>query len=564
MLNRLQEFFLPNIDNRNADARTPAGEAVASPAPAPLQLAQPAQAAQQAQPAPPVRLAPQDAPAAARALQPVAHRAEAGLRAQAAAGQAVVPARQLPAGGGNQGVPRPVAPVPQPAAAVRSPRARHAQGQPAAVPRLGLPAGPQGALAHQAAAPLPAAAPRAAGPGLMAAPLWAAGAPAAQPQVRVAGQQAVRPPAQPVDLPQLPAALGPHPVRRPDRDVIARQAANQILTLRDLRIGDEKDHELVFAPPIPAGTFQPIVPPVDQASAGLDGRAYIEYLVNDIRTEAGIGLILQEEVLDKTTISDSRIKNIVNRMRSIMAQQYANPHLRIEMELLIAQTLTFCHDRLELAIGEMEDTALLSHLSSGRIDEITLYNYGVAFFMLDEVREKVKQIISERLDGAEADQSSHDVMNAIYYLQDDLHLPTRLQEPIIPHAQHSIVNERLAVEFIGPYVKRRAAEKGGENVFRFISTWRPWVTYMDKHEPLSKKMTESFQHLMAKTEEKQAARVALNVGMGEQEYIEHLNWKAAVHTSTKAELANGLAKELLFNWRAEELALNGRLPPYFG
>ncbi len=212
----------------------------------------------------------------------------------------------------------------------------------------------------------------------------------------------------------------------------------------------------------------------------------------------------------------------------------------------------------------MEDTALLAQLSSGRMDGITLYNHGVAFFVLDEVREKVKHIVSEALDGAEANQSSHDVLNAIYYLQDELHLPTRQQEPLIPRAEHSIVSERIARDVIGPYVKQRAIEKDGQNVSRFLSTWRPWVTHLDKHEPLSKAMTESFQRLMAETEEKQAARVALNIGMTEQEYVEHLNWKAVVHSSTKAELANGLAKELLFNWRAEFLALQGRLPPYFG
>ncbi len=128
---------------------------------------------------------------------------------------------------------------------------------------------------------------------------------------------------------------GPYPVRQPDLAVIARQAANDLLRLRDLRIGDEKDHELVFAPPIPHGTFQPWVPPVDAASAGLDGRAYLEFLVRDIRTEAGMGMILREDVLENANISDDWIRDIAHRMRPIMAQIYANPDLRIEMELLI-------------------------------------------------------------------------------------------------------------------------------------------------------------------------------------------------------------------------------------
>lgn len=334
--------------------------------------------------------------------------------------------------------------------------------------------------------------------------------------------------------------------------------------MRDLRIGDEKDCELVFVPPIPPGTFQPIIPPVDAASAGLEGRAYLEFLVNDIRTEAGLGLIVEEKVLNNDDISEERVNGIADRMHPIMAQVYADPGLRTEVEILIAQAREYCHDRLELAIGEMEDAALLAHLSSGRIDEITLYNYGVAFFMLHEVREKTKQLIGEAMDGGESFQSSHDVLNAIYYLQDDLHLPTTLREPLVPLARNGIVSERTAIDVIGPYVKQRATEKDGQNVSRFLSEWRPWVTHLEKNEPLTRKMTESFQVLMSKIEEKQEARVAQNMGMNEQDYVNLVNWEASVHTSTKAELANGIAKELLFNWRAEYLALQGRLPPYFG
>ena len=77
-------------------------------------------------------------------------------------------------------------------------------------------------------------------------------------------------------------------------------------------------------------------------------------------------------------------------------------------------------------------------------------------------------------------------------------------------------------------------------------------------------MTESFQEVLNKIEEKQEARVAQNMGMNEQDYLNLVNWESSIHTSTKAELANGIAKELLFNWRAEYLALQGRLPLYFG
>ena len=526
MLNRLQEFLLPHVGNRNAAAARPAIEA--APAPVPQVVAQPAQRV--APPAAP-HVVPPAPPAVVHAAQPVAQRAEAGLRAQVAARQGGAPAPAARIAVINQDAPRHVAPVARAPAAPAGANAPHRLGaRGAQAPR------PERFFAPQVVAPLPVH-------------------PAVQPARPVA--------ARPAGL-AAPQARGPYPVRRPDPAIIARQAAEEVLTLRDLRIGDEQDHELAFAPPIPVGTFQPIVPPVDAASAGLEGRAYLEFLVRDIRTEAGMAMILREDVLDSAEISEDRVNDIANRMRPIMAQIYADPHLATEMEMLITQALTFCHDRLELAIGEMEDTALLAHLSAGRIDEITLFNYGVAFFMLNDVREKVNQLIHEAMDGGEAYQSSHDVLNAIYYLQDDLHMPTAQREPLVPRAVHGIVSERVAREVIGPYVKQRAIEKDGQNVWRFLSTWQPWITHLDRHEPWAKEMTKSFGKLMNDTEEKQAERVAAGRGMDDQQFLSRLNQLGKAHTSTKSEFAFGIAKELLFNWRAEYLALQGRLPPYFG
>ena len=593
MFNKLQDFLLPHLANRNAAAAPRIGEPAALPAPP--AVARPHQ-----------QVAGHDAQAAARPGQAAEQRAAAGLRAEAAVARDAAPVRQ-PVAAGNVAVARrdvPAVPAPQALQAQRDQRVI-APACNAVVPRAQQGAvnnplrnpvvrqAPNGRQAAPAAANVPArpgvaaapllahlAAPqRAAAPGLLPPPLWAAPPVAVQAAVRPEAQPVIRPAAQlaapPVDqaaapravqqaVPAAPQARGPYPVRRPDPAIIARQAAEEVLKLRDLRIGDEQDHELAFAPPIPVGTFQPIVPPVDAASAGLEGRAYLEFLVKDIRTEAGMAMILREDVLDSAEISEDRVNDIANRMRPIMAQIYADPHLATEMEMLITQALTFCHDRLELAIGEMEDTALLAHLSAGRINEITLFNYGVAFFMLNDVREKVKQLIHEAMDGGEAYQSSHDVLNAIYYLQDDLHLPTTQREPLVPRAVHGIVSERVAREVIGPYVKQRAIEKDGQNVWRFLSTWQPWITHVDRHEALAQEMTESFRKLMNDTEEKQAERVAAGRGMDDQQFLSRLNQLGKAHTSTKSELAFGIAKELLFNWRAEYLALQGRLPPYFG
>ena len=570
MFNKLQDFLLPHLANRNAAAAPRIGEPAAPPA-APA-VARPHQ-----------QVAGHDARAAARPGQAAEQRAAAGLRAEAAVARDAAPVRQLVAAG-NAAVARRDVPA---AHAQQAPHPQRDQRviAPAACNAV-VPRAQQGAVNNPLRNPVVQQAPNGlqAAPGLLAPPLWAAppvavqaavrpAAPpvirpavqlAAPPVVQAAAPRAVQPAVQQAAPAVAPQARGPYPVRQPDRAIIAQQVADQVLKLRDLRIGNEKDHELVFAPPIPPGTFQPIVPPVDAASAGLEGREYLQFLVTDPRTCFGVRRMVKKKILENATLSDEKINNIAARMRGVMAELYRNEELSAELDLLGLENLEFCHDRVELSIGQMEDAALLSNFSAGRIDEITLFNYGISFFMRDTVREKVKQLIDEQLDGGEAQQGSHDYLNANFYLQDELHLPTRQEHPVVPDVAQGIVTRRIAVNVIGPFVKNRAIEKNGENIRKFMGTWKPWVDHLNRSDPIAQEMTASFQESLVDLEEFHHHRIARHIGGGGQDYINHMNLLSHAHNANKEELAGRIAEELLFNWRAEYLALQGRLPPYFG
>lgn len=66
-----------------------------------------------------------------------------------------------------------------------------------------------------------------------------------------------------------------------------------------------------------------------------------------------------------------------------MAEVYQNDELATEIDRIANDTRRDCGDRFDFFLSQMENAALLAHLSSGAIDETVLYNRGISFFLLD-------------------------------------------------------------------------------------------------------------------------------------------------------------------------------------
>ena len=339
------------------------------------------------------------------------------------------------------------------------------------------------------------------------------------------------------------------------------------LKLSDLRMQrDETDHNLVFAYPIPPGVYEPVALAVDAASAGLEGRAYLEFLQSDPRTGVGMMVLLESKILRSVDpLPEERITEIAARLRPVMAEGYLSANLRGEIDIIAQDALPHCHDRTDVAIAHMDDAALHARLIRGAVtDETTLYNYGVSFFMLNAVKEETDQYLKERREaGVIPRQEVHDHQNARYYLQNKLHLPHRMQRPIALSARDVLVNRRVAEDVILPRVTARAIEHNGQNVMRFVSNWAPWRRHLDEGWPAMQGMSASFHKSVTTTMERRDVPNSDIANMTEVEYQEKIRQIQTDKVRAEDELADQLALELLFNRRGEFLVENNRLTAYF-
>lgn len=354
--------------------------------------------------------------------------------------------------------------------------------------------------------------------------------------------------------------------RRLDRARIAEQRKAGFLRLTHLRLHDnERDHDLVFAPPVPIGVFEPVVPAVDAVAAGFEGRAYLEFLRTDPRSPPSLCVLVEEQLLDPDRgISEQRLTSSADRLRGVMAETYLTPHLYGEIEVIAREGLPHCDDRTDVAISQMECASLHARLLRGNeTDEATLYNYGVSYFMLNAVREETEKLLADRwAAGGQAPQEVHDLQNAIYYLQDELHLPHRLEEPVIPDARDVIVTPDVAREDIGPRVRERAFSNNGQEVMTFLSNWAPWRTHLDRTSVIVQNWNTSFHKIVEQTENRRGIPGS-NIPAEDGPFGEIMQQIGNDHRRTQTELANQLAVELVYNLRAEALFEQGKLQAYF-
>ncbi len=340
------------------------------------------------------------------------------------------------------------------------------------------------------------------------------------------------------------------------------------LALQDLRMHrSETDHNLVFAYPIPSGVYEPVALAVDSGGAGLEGRTYLQFLLEDPRTEGGMGCLIRDKLLSlRYGLSEERLNDIATRLRAVMAESYLSDDLMGEIEVLAVEALPHCQDRADVALGHMEDAALHARLVRGGVtDETTLYNYGVSYYMLNAVTEETRRLLAERRAAGEIPhQEVHDLQNALFHLQETLHLPHRLQQPIVPRARGGIVTQQLAEEVILPRVTARAIEHNGQNVMQYISTWAPWKNHLAKNWPAMQEMTASFHEIVSTTMEQRDVPGSRLNRMNEVEYEAKIKQVEIDRVRVETELANQLALELLFNRRGEYLVNHNKLSSYFG
>ena len=345
------------------------------------------------------------------------------------------------------------------------------------------------------------------------------------------------------------------------------------LQLRDLRIGDEPAHELVNVPALGRRGLRPIPIPADPESQHLTGRAYLEFLSTDARLFGAIKqLIASEHILAaRPPLAPERIANMAERLRPVVAAIYHDSQRRDltlarDVNRLALDVQDGCGDRLDYMLRQIEDVALLARLSRGDIDEVDLYNNGIAFFMLHNVIGETGREATLH-NAASESQNVHAQLEAIYFLQDSLHLPHRQARPIYYGQDLSFMTERIARR-IGDKVRHAATENDGERVIQFMSTWEPWVLHLqrnDKHRPDFEMLTTNYHNLleaMARDRENPASPLHSSV-MDPVTYQAEIGTVNCKRSENMSDYVGQLTRTFLVNHRADYLAEHGALPAYF-
>lgn len=350
-----------------------------------------------------------------------------------------------------------------------------------------------------------------------------------------------------------------------------RETRQRDLLLSDLRIGNEPAHELVNIPALHGHALPQIAIPADPASRHLTGRAYLEFLSTDVRLFGSIRqLIASNHILTADPPLDAaRIENMATRLRPVIAAIYhdnqrQNLDLAREINRLASDVQDGCGDRLDYMLRQMEDAALLARLSRGDIDEVTLYNHGIAFFMLDRLIGEVGREATRREEAAAA-QNVHAQLDAMVRLQDVLHLPHRQTTPI--YSNLSFVNQRTAQQ-LGERVHQAATADDGERVMAFMSTWTPWVRYLQNHEAHREDFEQITGPYHSNLEQMITDREDPNSPL-HPSVMDQVSFDAEIATIGRnrelcmSEYVGQLTRTFLVNHRAEYLAEQGPLPRYF-
>ena len=341
------------------------------------------------------------------------------------------------------------------------------------------------------------------------------------------------------------------------------QAPLQTLQLRlaDLRLRrDEQDDRLTSIPARRLANIDPLQPPLDQQSAHLTGREYLEFVSTDIRLGVGLQMYVADRfVLGDPNLTDAKANALAERLRPIVAQCYQDNDLLWTVDRFANETMGYCTDRNETFIGQMRDAALISHLRSGRIDDVELYNIGVSFFKLDAVRAAVGRRSPE---GGHA-QNVHDYLDAEYGLQDSLGLPTRHPHPTYGH--QGFISDAVLRD-IEAEVKSALSENNGAKVMDFMSTWEPWRDYvvgLPENVRDYERMTETFHARLERLEDAREIKGSPIAALTQPQYEEEMNDAAGRLKDWTSQLVGQHTFAFLVNHRADFLIEGEAMPAYF-
>jgi len=339
-----------------------------------------------------------------------------------------------------------------------------------------------------------------------------------------------------------------------------RQPHSLQLMLADLRIGREPDHALVTIPVASRANVDPLRPPQDEQTAALRGKAYLEFLSTDVRLGSFFKAFIRgNRVLTDPQLTGEKAAALAEQFRPILAQAYHDPELLRKMETCALETTGYCSGRAQVFVGQMRDAALLSFVKSGQIDDVTLYNVGISFFRLHAVRAEV----GKRSPIGGHAQNVHDYLDAEYFLQEELNLPT--QHSVPDHPNQGFVNRQVARE-IGNAVKARMAKNNGASVIEFMSTWAPWQDYVSTlpenrgaYEAVSKTYEEALELLQADRETSGSNAAALT----EKQYLGDVDALAGRRADWINQYTGQKTFEFLATHKAEFLIDGGTMPRYF-
>ncbi len=156
-------------------------------------------------------------------------------------------------------------------------------------------------------------------------------------------------------------------------------------------------------------------------------------------------------------------------------------------------------------------------------------------------------------------------LDAIYFLQDELHLPHRQATPI--YSGMSFMTDRIARR-IGDKVRNAATEKDGERVIEFMSTWTPWVLHLQNHEEHRadfEKITQNYHsNLEHMVEDREDPNSPVHSSVMDQVTFDaEIASICNSRNRWMSDYVGQLTRTFLINHRADYLAEHGVLPAYF-
>lgn len=268
--------------------------------------------------------------------------------------------------------------------------------------------------------------------------------------------------------------------------------------------------------------------PVDQETAHLMGRAYLEFLVVDSRPGKRlpselIALLSGRKFLQSPDRTEENMMKVANKLRPVVAEMYRDPVLSRAIADHAVDTMRRCIDGASFDLRQMQDMALAAKISRGGIDDIALYNHGLSFFMLNEVEKETSREITRHYGAREAREALHAHMYAVFYLQNTFKFPHHQEDPRIPSA--TFMTREIAQE-IGARVCQNAVKDDGASFFDYMSQWDPWIAH-SKRQPMYETdfagNSEDFQNYLAAHEANCAIPDSTEGRMTEQEKIQKSN-----------------------------------------